>query len=601
MPGTLGDAYIHIIPTTEGISDNITKALGGESEKAGKTAGKSMLGGIATVVGGGAAALAGAATVIGGTMIAGAKGVAEYGDNIDKMSQKIGISAEEYQKWDYVMARAGTSVDVMKNGMKTLSAQAQNNSDAFKKLGISQEEAAKMSNNELFMKAVQHLSGMEEGAERTTLATQLLGKAGLEMGPLFNGGTEAIEEQMKMAEEYGMIMSDDMVAASATFQDSMETLGRTMKGIGNSLLGELLPTMTEVTDGLANIFAGNVQEGAAQISQGIQDLVGSIAAAIPGVIEVGKELVLSLGKAIMDNTPTLLGNVADMMSQFTGQILDAAPDVFASGTETISSLADGLLQNAPAAIESSGQVMNDVLDRILTDLPRMMESGVQLIQNLAVGLLQNGPAVLEAIANVLLQLLQTIASHLPEILQKGVELIGQLAAGIINAIPDAVAGMGQVLSNLKDAVTQVDWGALGKAIIDGIIAGLRSAGDALFGALKGLAGEALKAAKGALKIESPSKVFRDQVGAMIPAGIAEGIEDNAGVVTDAMADVEGQISDSARSWMSGYTSVGHGRQYNYGGFNINVYQAPGQSSEELVDLIEERINGKIMSKQAVFA
>ena len=36
MPGTLGDAYIHIIPTTEGISDNITKALGGESEKAGK-------------------------------------------------------------------------------------------------------------------------------------------------------------------------------------------------------------------------------------------------------------------------------------------------------------------------------------------------------------------------------------------------------------------------------------------------------------------------------------------------------------------------------------------------------------------------------------
>ena len=601
MPGTLGDAYIHIIPTTEGISDNITKALGGESEKAGKTAGKSMLGGIATVVGGGAAALAGAATVIGGTMIAGAKGVAEYGDNIDKMSQKIGISAEEYQKWDYVMARAGTSVDVMKNGMKTLSAQAQNNSDAFKKLGISQEEAAKMSNNELFMKAVQHLSGMEEGAERTTLATQLLGKAGLEMGPLFNGGTEAIEEQMKMAEEYGMIMSDDMVAASATFQDSMETLGRTMKGIGNSLLGELLPTMTEVTDGLANIFAGNVQEGAAQISQGIQDLVGSIAAAIPGVIEVGNELVLSLGKAIMDNTPTLLGNVADMMSQFTGQILDAAPDVFASGTETISSLADGLLQNAPAAIESSGQVMNDVLDRILTDLPRMMESGVQLIQNLAVGLLQNGPAVLEAIANVLLQLLQTIASHLPEILQKGIELIGQLAAGIINAIPDAVAGMGQVLSNLKDAVTQVDWGALGKAIIDGIIAGLRSAGDALFGALKGLAGEALKAAKGALKIESPSKVFRDQVGAMIPAGIAEGIEDNAGVVTDAMADVEGQISDSARSWMSGYTSVGHGRQYNYGGFNINVYQAPGQSSEELVDLIEERINGKIMSKQAVFA
>lgn len=590
---TLGDAYVNIIPTTEGISGKLTEALSGPAEQAGNVAGGKvgggLLGGVAKAVGGGAAVLAGAAAAAGTAMIAGAKGVAEYGDNIDKMSQKIGISAEEYQKWSYVMARAGTNVDVMKAGMKTLSSQVQSNSDAFKELGISQEEAAKMSQAELFQKTVEHLSNMEAGAERTALASKLLGKAGSEMGPLFNEGTEAILEQMQMAEEYGMIMSDEMVANSAIFQDSLETLGRTMKGVGNSLLGELLPTMTEVSDGLANIFAGNTEEGVKQISQGIQDLVASIAEAIPGVIEVGKELVLSLGQAILDNTPELLGNAADMMSQLTGQIMDAAPDVFATGTETLSNFATGFLQNAPEAITNTGQVMNDVLDRILTDLPQMMESGVQLVQNLAEGLLQNGPAVLEAIANVLLQLVTTIAQHMPEILQKGIELIGQLASGIINAIPDAVAGMGQVLQRLGDAVREVDWAALGKAIIDGIIEGLKNAGAALFNALKGLATEALGAAKGALKIESPSKVFRDEVGAMIPEGMAVGITENASTVTDAVRSLSGGLASEV------------GTAYSYGGFSINVYQAPGQSSDELVDIIETRINQRIQSKQAVFA
>ena len=44
-----------------------------------------------------------------------------------------------------------------------------------------------------------------------------------------------------------------------------------------------------------------------------------------------------------------------------------------------------------------------------------------------------------------------------------------------------------------------------------------------------------------------------------------------------------------------------GNSYNYGGFAINVYQQPGQSTEELVDMIDEQINSRIRSRQAVFA
>ena len=53
---------------------------------------------------------------------------------------------------------------------------------------------------------------------------------------------------------------------------------------------------------------------------------------------------------------------------------------------------------------------------------------------------------------------------------------------------------------------------------------------------------ALAAAKDALGIASPSRLMRDQVGQWIPAGIAAGIEQSSGMVTDAMTEMAGNMA-----------------------------------------------------------
>ena len=75
---------------------------------------------------------------------------AEYGDNIDKMSQKMGMSTDAYQEWDFIMQHCGTSIDGLQSGMKTLATAAETGSDAFAALGISQADIANMSQEELF-------------------------------------------------------------------------------------------------------------------------------------------------------------------------------------------------------------------------------------------------------------------------------------------------------------------------------------------------------------------------------------------------------------------------------------------------------------------
>ena len=80
----------------------------------------------------------------------GVNATAQYGDEIDKNSQKVGMNTEAYQKWDYVMKISGSSMSDCTVGLKTLT----NKLDDFKsgssgataifeRLGISLDDVAK--------------------------------------------------------------------------------------------------------------------------------------------------------------------------------------------------------------------------------------------------------------------------------------------------------------------------------------------------------------------------------------------------------------------------------------------------------------------------
>ncbi|WP_289490262.1 hypothetical protein, partial [Klebsiella pneumoniae] len=74
---------------------------------------------------------------------------------------KMGISAEAYQEWDAVLQHSGTSIEAMKPAFKNLSKLAVDNAGAFEALGISEQEVANMSTEDLFAATVTGLQGME--------------------------------------------------------------------------------------------------------------------------------------------------------------------------------------------------------------------------------------------------------------------------------------------------------------------------------------------------------------------------------------------------------------------------------------------------------
>lgn len=107
--------------------------------------------------------------------------------------------------------------------------------------------------------------------------------------------------------------------------------------------------------------------------------------------------------------------------------------------------------------------------------------------------------------------------------------------------------------------------------------------------MKDLAKKALQAAKDVLGIESPSKVFRDQVGRYIPAGVALGIRNNLGQVKAAVRQMSATATDNFAATLQmdtqeskrasgGGVSSGHG---------ITVNQYIYSKSQTAADLMQE--------------
>lgn len=401
-------------------------------------------------------AIAGVATVAGKKLYDNINQVADYGDKVDKMSQKIGMSAENYQKWDYVMQRAGGSVDSLKMGMKTLSVQAQKNSESFQKLGISQDKVKSLNQEQLFEETVKGLSKMEAGTQRTKLATELLGRAGADLGPLLNQGSKSIEQQMKIAEDYGMVMSDKAVKASADFKDSLTTLSMTAQGLKNRFMGEFLPSVTSVTDGLAKLFTGDVS-GLEQINKGIEGIINRFSNILPKIVKIGGSIVMSLFNSILKNAPKLL-------TSLTKFILSEAPKILNALLSAVVALGNGLVEGLPKLIP---QLINSAINIIITALNNIddiVNLAVNLINGFISGILQALPILISKLPEIIQKIISAVLGAIPILINGAIQLVMMLVQNLptiiqslIKALPTIIKS---VVSGLISALPQLINGAI---------------------------------------------------------------------------------------------------------------------------------------------
>jgi len=452
------------------------------AESSANSFGSSLSNGLGTAARVGAAAVAATtAAVVAGSaaFVNGISDVASYADNIDKMSQKLGMSAEAYQEWDFIMQHAGTSIESMQASMKTLASAAETGNEAFEQLGLSQEEIASMSQEELFGATIEALQNVEDETQRTYLASQLLGRGATELGPLLNMSAEEVDNMRQEVHDLGGIMSDEAVSAGATFQDSLQNVQTALGGLKNNLLADFLPSISTVMDGLSAIFSGD-ESGIDLVRQGVQDFASQMNETLPTFLQVGGEILGVLSDAIIDNLPTLI-------------------DI---GSDVLGRIGEGIINNLPVLLSSAVQIIMRITQGLIEAAPQLLSASLEIIQMLGSFLVENLPELMSTTTEIIVQLIEMLTDpeNMTMMIETGLQILLAVADGLVEAIPQLVSVIPEVIGNLIIVITDNF-----PLIIDTTIQLIGALGMAVLGALAGLMGTSLD------EVASGLSVIKDEV------------------------------------------------------------------------------------------
>ncbi len=98
-------------------------------------------------------------------------------------------------------------------------------------------------------------------------------------------------------------------------------------------------------------------------------------------------------------------------------------------------------------------------------------------------------------------------------------------------------------SGIKNAIQNQGWSGVGSNICNGIANGISSGWSWLKNKVSSLASSLLSAAKSALGIHSPSRLFRDEIGLNIGYGVGEGVEASQSSILKSVSGVADAIAD----------------------------------------------------------
>jgi phage-related protein len=523
MATELGKAYVQIIPSAQGISGSIEKAIGGEATSAGKSAGLDLVGALK-----GAIAAAGIGVAIKETLDAGGALQQSFG-GLDTI---YGEASEAAKKYAYEAQQAGISANDYAEQAVSFGASLK---QAFEGDTTKAVEAA----NTAIMDMADNAAKMGTPIENIQTAYQGFAKQNytmLDNLKLGYGGTKTeMERLLADAEKISGVKYDisnlgdvyDAIhviqgelgltgvaaaEASGTFTGSMGAMQAAAQNlmanlalgmditapmqqlVGNAItfvVNNLIPMLVNIVQGIPTALLTAYETSVALFQQGgmdtINNVITGITQALPGLLESGAEIVTNVLNGVMEAIPQLLDGASEMMDGFIEFIEKDLPKLLDDGVKFVTNIVNGILQNLPQIISSAGQLMAKFIEAVYKAFPQILAAGAELLVNIVQGIIQNLPEIAKAALDVATQIVTTIGENYPQFIQSGIETIGNLVKGLIDSIPDVISGIGQITSQALESFNSVDWASIGSNIISGIVSGISGAAGTLFSSLRGLA------------------------------------------------------------------------------------------------------------------
>lgn len=320
--------------------------------------------------------------------------------------------------------------------------------------------------------------------------------------------------------------------------DTLSQLGETVSKVKNNLLSEFLPSIASVVTAFNDLVNG-VDGADEALSAAIGDMVTALVEKLPDFLSFGVDVLQAILQGIIDNLPTLLDGLAQVVEEIFVALVELAPSLLDAGIELLKYIADGIKNGIPSLVEKLPEIISSISEYFTENLPSILDTGADILISLIDGIVSAIPILMENLPQILTSIIDFIVENLPEIIGTGVEILTALVYGIISAIPSIVLALPDVVKAILDGFAQLpqmlfDIGAnIIQGLIDGFLSMVGNVVDAIGSVIDAIFGTAEKEAE----VHSPSK-RGERLGKNIDQGIANGLEGNAASVKSAVSRLD---------------------------------------------------------------
>lgn len=327
--------------------------------------------------------------------------------------------------------------------------------------------------------------------------------------------------------EEGKGAADDTAAG---IDEGKLNAGESARNVGNTAYDVLSNTMAGANfrgagKGAADDTASGIDDGAPNASASGKSLASDVFTAVSNNMTaskyegVGKNVGQGLAGGIMSMMDTVTSAVRTVASnaESAGRselgVQSPSRVFFAIGEFVGAGMEGGILSKQASIIQSVTAMTTAMINRTNVGMQSMNRDTQAGINRVGVNI-----ARLPVLAQTSMSAFQGRISAGASVSQSIMSRLSTNMVSPFRSLPGVLSG-------------------IGSSAISGLNAGLNGGAGRVMSTARNIASRVASTMKSALKINSPSRIMRDDVGRWVPAGIAVGIEDNAKMVYRAMDDL----------------------------------------------------------------
>ena len=292
------------------------------------------------------------------------------------------------------------------------------------------------------------------------------------------GGTKTeMERLLKDAQKISGIKYDisnlnDVYEAIHVIQEEMNISGTTAKEAEKTLTGSIASLQAS----WQNFLSGTGNLG---------DVVGSAKTAFTNILRIVEDALPDIMENIYDWLPELIELGTEILGTIGQSILDNLPMLMEMAINILNGLITGLSENMDTLIPKIVEIVLLITDTLIDHLPELIEGGVKLLSALIIGIVKAIPQLIEKAPEIISSLVTALKELGPELLQAGKDLLKELGNGLKEAVPQLLLKIGEISVNMfnkfKEGFTDLidkakNWG---KDLIEGFINGIKEKWEAL--------------------------------------------------------------------------------------------------------------------------